>query len=686
MGYVQYIGAQNPHSEEVNIAGYQNFMLDVTPSEVLQLPDAVCSYLVGVEANWWVVANGWSPPPSGPSTGSIVTESSAYTIPTPPNQVVLANTSSASFAVTLPDATLNAGQSITVKNIGTGTATVTAEGAQTIDGNATVALSAAQAVELISDGTSNWRILGAPSSGGSGASLVPTAVKTANYSAAVSDAVPADISGGSWTLTMPTAPADKTLVAAKVIAIAPGNALTVAAGGSAVFDAPGGSATATLVELSQAKVWQYDAALAVWFPFTGDRSLAQADARAGRGLSVLTPIWLTPVQWCLMNTDNGNYQLGSSYVFAPGGSTPIGDTITAGSNGTLAIDGSGGSINGGAVPAVAVGDRVVVSDSYAHGTGSTPHPEGVYVVTSVGSGGSKWVLTRATDCNTLATLFRHWAVPVVNGAVFGGGWVGVGYLSGANGQNQTYVSGTTFLRLSVCAMGGLAWGAGSTAMNGSAAALGGQSTASGTNSVASGNTAVASGVTAHALGPYSTASGQQSVALGFDSIAAALNTTSIGAAAGPFVNGSTAFASGSISAAGDAQHEISCLYGQTTTATPLSLLSNLSQGLKFYNSSLSPSYTRTMLVTITIVGRRTDTPGTDSAWTVQGVLRGNGSNAYTWVGGTTPTPTLVAQDAGASAWAVALSLSTNQLLVTVTGAASETIKWNAVVQIDQVTG
>lgn len=68
------------------------------------------------------------------------------------------------YAVTMPAANSTdaaAGRVVRIKNVGAGTITVTAAGADTIeDGVATtLALAADQAATLISDGTSNWEII-----------------------------------------------------------------------------------------------------------------------------------------------------------------------------------------------------------------------------------------------------------------------------------------------------------------------------------------------------------------------------------------------------------------------------------------------------------------------------------------------------------------------------------------------
>ena len=105
---------------------------------------------------------------------------------------------------------------------------------------------------LTADGSGNatW---GAVSGSGAQA-LVATAVKTSAYGAAAGDFVPVDASGGSVTVTLPTTPADKTRVGIKMIATASTNTVTIAAGGSDVFNKAGGSASLSLSLLNQGGV------------------------------------------------------------------------------------------------------------------------------------------------------------------------------------------------------------------------------------------------------------------------------------------------------------------------------------------------------------------------------------------------------------------------------------------------
>lgn len=103
--------------------------------------------------------------------------------------------------------------------------------------------------------------------------LALTGVKTANYTAVPNDLVAANISGSSWTITLPTAPTDKTIIAAKiVVGTSAANAflLTVAAGGTDVFDVAGGATSVTLGLLNQQVDWIYNASAGIWSSVQGN--------------------------------------------------------------------------------------------------------------------------------------------------------------------------------------------------------------------------------------------------------------------------------------------------------------------------------------------------------------------------------------------------------------------------------
>lgn len=380
------------------------------------------------------------------------------------------------------------------------------------------------------------------------------------------------------------------------------------------------------------------------------------------------PVVMAPVKWALVNYDAGRAGLGTNYTYA-NGTAGVGATITATVNGVLAADSGSPAVN----------DRVLILDPYAWGTGDPPHADGIYTVTSVGSVSTPYVLTRATDCNTAATLGRYWAVAITAGTVFGGGWAAVQAISDVTGV-QTFVVGTTFLGFSLAAASAFSAGGWNSAAGNSSVVLGSQGTATGPNSVVLGNTASAAALFATAIGAYSNAIGQASVTVGYQSNALGADSVSLGAFSNAYENGMISKASNYNNNKGDAQ---SCEWypcQTTTNATPIALVGPFNQVLHFRDLGGGADYGKTMLFKATIVARRTDTPGTDSAWTMQGVLRGNGSSAYSWIGGSAPTATLVAQDSGASTWGIAVSVSGNALTLTATGQAGKTIDWTAKVE------
>lgn len=114
----------------------------------------------------------------------------------------------------------------------------------------------------------------------------PTAVKTSAYPAQPGDLVECDTTGGAFTVTLPTAPPDKTVI--DVYLENGTTTLTVASGGSDVFGKTGGTNTSTLTTAAQKKRYMYSSALAVWtvydyFSLTGINALIAAGAPAVAG-------------------------------------------------------------------------------------------------------------------------------------------------------------------------------------------------------------------------------------------------------------------------------------------------------------------------------------------------------------------------------------------------------------------
>jgi hypothetical protein len=123
-----------------------------------------------------------------------------------------------------------------------------------------------------------WQPSGSSSSSGQ-SPLIPTAVKTTNYSAVAFDLIPVDTTGGNVAVALPAAPADETQVGVKQIIRGGTNTVSVTTGGSDVFNKAGGATTFTLTLLNQGAIFQYKATGAIWYVISDDQSLAQLDAR-----------------------------------------------------------------------------------------------------------------------------------------------------------------------------------------------------------------------------------------------------------------------------------------------------------------------------------------------------------------------------------------------------------------------
>ena len=95
--------------------------------------------------------------------------------------------------------------------------------------------------------------------------LIPTSVKTANYTASVNDLVLTDIATtGSFTVTLPSAPADKSRIQVNLIANMSGRQLTVACGGTDKFNTTTGDTVLYMQNSVEVVQLQYIASSGVW--------------------------------------------------------------------------------------------------------------------------------------------------------------------------------------------------------------------------------------------------------------------------------------------------------------------------------------------------------------------------------------------------------------------------------------
>lgn len=149
------------------------------------------------------------------------------------------------------------------------------------------------------------------------------------------------------------------------------------------------------------------------------------------------------------------------------------------------------------------------------------------------------------------------------------------------------------------------------------------------------------------------------------------------------IEGLLAFGSGKIGTLGDAQYGKYVIRRATTDATPSALTTtgaaaSTTNGVILPNNS---SYTFKGLVSA-----RNTANGDSSGWEFTGVIK-RGANAAATALVAAVTPTLIAQDAGAATWVLAVTADTTNggLSVTVTGVAATTIRWVATIDTVEVT-
>jgi hypothetical protein len=101
--------------------------------------------------------------------------------------------------------------------------------------------------------------------------LVVQSVQTTNYTASAGQLVPCDATGGTFTVTLPTAPLDTSHVAViKVDNTSTG--VSVITGGSDVFNASGGLTSTSIASQDEVLVWQYAASPGIWYLISGGSS------------------------------------------------------------------------------------------------------------------------------------------------------------------------------------------------------------------------------------------------------------------------------------------------------------------------------------------------------------------------------------------------------------------------------
>lgn len=332
-------------------------------------------------------------------------------------------------------------------------------------------------------------------------------------------------------------------------------------------------------------------------------------------------------------------------------------TITGTANGALEVDFYNPALN----------DIIAVCD-----LNGLPE-NGIYKVTTVGDGSHPFVLTRAAPFDTADGLGQNLVLgPVAN---LGGNFpFAMIQWDPAGAYGSDYDLGTTVPLINI-------FFTSQVSPNGASYAEGSDNLAISPTAHVEGTGNVVYASNGHAEGQNTVVIAQSGHAEGSDSrvLGAATSGHAEGDGAVAYLGqGAHAEAGGSFGDIGSSQFQRVVIPAQTTDATPDPTILAL----------LGGAFNRTYIVTVRTVARRIDTPGTDSGWTSQGVARGDGSGAYTWVGGVAPVATLIAQDVAAATWAVAVDIdpSTFGIMVTVTGDVAETISWTSTVELDEVAG
>lgn len=347
------------------------------------------------------------------------------------------------------------------------------------------------------------------------------------------------------------------------------------------------------------------------------------DAISNLGKIPQDPIILAPVDVVQSHLDG----IISATYDQPNESDGVGATLTHAVNGVLVLD--------SVYPTV---DQRVVVNNVAYG-GATV--SGIYTVTDVGSETTPWILTRATDCDTADILGSYWTcfskgfanpyggpvntdVQVFSHPVYGEAvapWDEATFAVGSDGCNifverggpSIYRnSGSRVLNSRNWAYGlpvSEAYGYQSTSLGGSA---GGDRSLAGADGIAngSGSFAFCRGV-AYDHGAY--AHGAISSNFGAD---------------GQFIR-----------IVGSARTQGSG--GTTAKMQPSSRM------IRFVDEKNLPFWKYSFIVRGRVIARRYNTNLT-AAWQIAtpGILVGNGSNDYVWVGGSAPTFSLIGEDVG----------------------------------------
>ena len=324
--------------------------------------------------------------------------------------------------------------------------------------------------------------------------------------------------------------------------------------------------------------------------------------------------------------------------------------------------------------------------------------------TSVGFAQTGWIPLNKSS----PTAFNYYSAIVggnTNSASASYCFIGGGVSNSASGTYATVVGGNSNSASGVYAAA--VGGNNNTASNTNAVVVGGAaSTANSSNAaVVGGSNHTASNSNAAVVGGFqSTASGLRSSVVGGDTNSASGTNSFIGGGLSNTANsnfssviggsrGTTRLIIGSfvvaasnapISSTAGTQQLGTLLLGRQTTDATATVLASDSNAASTANQVILPNnsaYTFQGTCIANVTGG-----GNTSGWKFEGVIK-RGANAASTALVAAVTPTVIAQDAGASTWVLAITADTTNggIAVTVTGQASTTIRWVAKIETTEVT-
>lgn len=242
---------------------------------------AIGDVYANIEGEGWVYQCNIGGP-AGSNAGPVVPLASGYTFVAADSGSVFVGNGPAS-GPTLPNPAPSEPWSVTVVNINATPLVVAPAAGVTLNGTSS-SLSIPQngAAIFWTDGTNYYYDAGG--GGGSGGStLVPSSVVTADPNpASVGTLVLCNTTSGSFSVTFPNAPADKSQVGVLIYTLGTGHSITVQRNGSGtdrILTGSGLATSDTIVYEGQLRVWQYDASLGVWLPIAANLPLAGLDLR-----------------------------------------------------------------------------------------------------------------------------------------------------------------------------------------------------------------------------------------------------------------------------------------------------------------------------------------------------------------------------------------------------------------------